>query len=594
MFDRSTKLRWRRRVRRSRQHVEGLGQQTEDGLERHLLRRMSKIYGIRRFMAAWLSLVIALAVGLVLQVRALNPYYLEPTYVPGGTYTEGVMGSFTNANPLYAAGGVDGAVSHLLFSSLLTYDASNNLVGDLATGWESDAEGMRYTVKLRDDVKWHDGQPLTADDVIFTYQTIQNPDAKSILQTSWAGIKLEKIDNFTVAFELPNTLSAFPYALTNGIVPKHLLQDTPPAQLRSIRFNTGEPVGSGPFKWDVLQVYGSTADTRQESIGMVAYEGYHRGRPKLERFVVRSFRDHGQMVQSYIDGQINAMVGAGSEVRQKPELDNSYTYNIPLTGQIMVFFKTSHQILGEQKVRQALVRATDQNKILEGLSLPVIAARAPLLKSQVGYDNNLTQLPFDQAAANKLLDEAGWAKDNNGFRAKDGVPLEFNLSAQSSTEYIYVTDALKQQWQQVGVKLEVILETEAELQTTVANHAYDSLLYGISIGNDPDVFAYWHSSQADPRAATRLNLSEYKSAAADRALAAGRTRAEPELRAAKYKPFLEAWRNDAPALALYQPSFLYITKSRVDGFNQQLMNNATERFSNAHNWMIRQELRQKQ
>ncbi len=115
------------------------------------------------------------------------------------------------------------------------------------------------------------------------------------------------------------------------------------------------------------------------------------------------------------------------------------------------------------------------------------------------------------------------------------------------------------------------------------------MLYGISLGPDPDAYAYWGSTQADERAANRVNFSEYKSTVADRALESGRTRSDPALRTVKYKPFLEAWRNDAPALALYQPRYLYVTRDTVFGFNPSVINVATDRYSNVAHWMIHQE-----
>ena len=173
------------------------------------------------------------------------------------------------------------------------------------------------------------------------------------------------------------------------------------------------------------------------------------------------------------------------------------------------------------------------------------------------------------------------------FAAKANQQLTFNLYAADTSESRYVTSALQQQWRAVGVNVHVILQADSDLQNTVAFHTYDALLYGISIGVDPDVFAYWDSSQADPRSSTWLNLSEYKSPTADEALEAGRTRFDPTLRTIKYQPFLQAWQSDAPALGLYQPRLLYITHGPVAGLDEHAINTATDRFDNVVNWEIR-------
>lgn len=587
MIDRTTKLRWRRRVRRRRRQVEDLGIQTEEHLERHFFRRLSRLGEVRRFVLSWLLLLILLIAGSVFQTLSLSHYYQKLTPVPGGSFSEGIIGSFTNANPLYATGPVDSAAAKLIFSSLFTYDQHNKLVGDLADKWSVDDRGIRYTITLKKDVHWHDGKPLTAADVVFTYQTIQNPDARSPLFSSWQGIKVEAQDDRTVVFTLPNILSSFPYALTNGIVPKHVLGSVPVGQLRSDRFNNVNPVGSGPFKWERVEVSGDTPDTREERVGLVANTAYYNDKPKLQNFIIHTYKDEKHILASFAHGELNAMVGVTTAPDTLQKQTETHEYDIPLTGEIMVFFKTSQPALSDVHVRQALVQSVNVSKVVEGLGYPAILAREPLLQDMLGFDKNLQELPFDTKQANTLLDQAGWVKDKNGIRTKDNKPLTIHLYAQSNSEYAYITGELQKAWHDIGIDVQVALQNDTDLERVVNNHEYDALLYGVSLGNDPDVFAYWHSSQADPRS-SHLNLSEYKSSVADKALEAGRTRLDPTVRAVKYKPFLEAWRSDAPALALYQPRFVYLTRGSLFNFNPNVLNVATDRYNNVSNWMIRQ------
>ena len=248
VIDRPTKLRWRRRFRQKRRQVEDLSVQAEVHLEKNFFKRLSRLVGVQRFVLGWLLLFVLLIALVISQIRGLGAYYLENTPVAGGTFTEGIIGSFTNANPLYATNPVDSSIANLVFAGLLKFNEKSELVGDLAESWTVDEPGFRYTITLKKGLVWHDGAPLTAQDVLFTYQTIQNPDARSPLYGSWQGIVVEAPDDQTVVFTLPNALSAFPNALTNGIVPKHLLVTIPIAQLRSARFNTASPIGAGPFR----------------------------------------------------------------------------------------------------------------------------------------------------------------------------------------------------------------------------------------------------------------------------------------------------------------------------------------------------------
>lgn len=520
------------------------------------------------------------------QISALSNYYKVAQPVAGGTFYEGIIGAFTNANPMYATGPVDTAVSKLVFAGLLKYDAQNTLTGDLAEKWAVDQNQLVYTVTLKPDLKWQDGHELTAQDVVFTYKTIQNPDAKSPLLSSWQGIQVEAKGKRTVVFTLPNALSAFPHSLTNGIVPSHLLASIPAAQMRATLFNTAAPVGAGPFKWNTVEL-SRESGSHEGRVGLVANDSYHNGVPALDKYVIHYFANDEDMLASFKKHELTAMSGLTTLPDNFKTDETVEQYNIPLTAQVVVFFKNSQEVLSDVKVRQALVQGVNQKDLVSGLGFPAIASREPLLQDHPGYDSSITQLPFDRAKAASLLTEAGWVPGKDGVREKAGKQLTFGLYSQSTSEYAYVTQRLQKDWEQIGVKAEVLLQPDSDLQTTVTNHNYDALLYGISLGPDPDTYAYWGSTQADQRAVNRVNFSEYKSAAADKALEGGRTRSDPSLRAVKYKPFLEAWRNDAPALVLYQPRYLYVTRDIVHGFDPTVVNIATDRYTNVNNWMIR-------
>lgn len=582
MVSRVQKLRFRRALRMRRRQVETVGQQTDQ----YVLRRLERLVRVRRFVAIWITLIVVLVIGSVLQTTALSNYYQELRPTGGGAYTEGIVGSFSNASPVYASSTADRAVSKLLFSGLLTFDKENNLSPDLAANWKADARGQVYTVTLRDDLRWHDGAPLTSDDVVFTYSVIQNPDARSPLNASFQGVTVKALDAKTVTFTLANPLASFPYSLTNGLIPKHVLQDVPMADLRTIDFNTAQPVGSGPFQWQELSIEGNDPDERQERIALSAFQNYHHGRAKLDNITIRTFQTDEQMIASYQARELDAMAGLLSYPSDVTDAEK--TYEFPQTAAMMTFFKTTSGVLADKAVRQALVRSADPAAIRKSLGYNTRSVEAPILEGQLGYDPAIVQLPPDIAAAKAQLEAAGWVLPaNSTVRQKDQQKLTFTLYAESSPEAATVTRLLQQQWAAVGASVKVELQTADAFQITLSEHSYDALLRGISIGADPDVFVYWHSSQADVLARGRLNFSEYKSPAADEALALARTRTDANIRIAKYKPFLTAWRDDAPALGLYQPRVLYITRDTVYGLEAHTVTAASDRFANVHEWMIR-------
>jgi len=584
-----TRRRWLRVFKRRQRGAVELGQQADQQIERLLIRRFDRLVSVRRFVFLWLSLFILLFFCAIVQIRALAGYYQTLQPVPGGLYNEGLVGTFTNANPLYATGEADTTVSHLIFSGLFKYDDNNNLTGGLATSWSLDSSQTHYTVHLKRNVQWQDGRPFTAADVVYTYQTIQNPVAESPLYSNWQGITVSQLDKYTVVFSLPNALSAFPYSLVNGIVPAHLLQNIPPEQLRSASFNTN-PVGTGPFTWKFVVVTGSDAASRQQRISLAAYNRYSSGRPKLDGFSVITFSDDQHMISAFQGKQLNAMSGLQQFPSQLSGDKSVQTYVTPLTSEVMGFFNNSRPMLNDVNVRRALVAGVNRSQLLASFEYPVIPANGPLLRGQLGYDSTITEAAYNLSAANQTLDQDGWVRAANGQRAKDGQPLALIMATQDTPEYTQVAQHLQSQWAKLGVKVTVRYYDGDDLQSSIiANHDYDMLLYGINIGVDPDVFAYWDSSQASVSSQGHLNLSEYKSAAADQALEAARTRADPTLRIPKYKTFLTNWVQDSPALALYQPNYLYITRGPVFGYERKADNSAVNRLNNVNDWMIRQE-----
>lgn len=578
------KLRLRRRIRHSQGQVADIGTYAEAGLDRHLFRRLSKLGNIWRFIVAWVLLLVILIGGTVLQIEHLSKYYQTLQPVPGGIYSEGIAGTFTNANPIYATSDVDNSVSRLVFAGLFTYDNDNKLVPDLARSLDVDTTGTIYTAHLKPNLTWQDGSRLTADDVIFTFHAIQNPDAQSPLAGSWQGVTVTKKDAYTVTFTLANPLASFPYSLTTGIIPAQAFAGLPASSWRSADFNSLHPIGAGPFAWDALQVKRVSDSNKQILIALKPFAAYTLGEPKLNSFVVHAFTDRNVMIDTFEAHQLSAMIPP--EWYTPDAGDNAvHTYSFVLTAASMIFFNTSSGVMADQQVRHALVQGTDASALQKLLGYPTKAVREPLLNGQVGYDPSLQQAAYDRAAARAALDKDGWLVGKDGVRYKDGKPLAISLVASDSTEHRKLVRGIKADWQRLGAQVTVLLLGNEDFQNTLAAHNYDAVLYGISIGVDPDVFVYWDSTQSDPRS-TRLNLSLYKSATADTALEAGRTRLDPALRTIKYRPFLQAWQQDAPGMGLFQPRYRYLTHQTVYGLDAKVLNSGVDRLNNVQNWQI--------
>ncbi|HET9098002.1 MAG TPA: peptide ABC transporter substrate-binding protein [Candidatus Saccharimonadales bacterium] len=577
------------RLKLSRKQVENIGTHAEDSLDKLLLRRFYRLAPVRRFVLAWVGLLILLMGGVFYENLALSDFYQQLRHIPGGIYTEGVEGTFTNANPIYATSDADRTVSSLLFSGLLKTGADGNLEGDLASNYSVDSSEKVYTVHLRSGLKWQDGVPLTSRDVVFTFKTIENPDADSPLFSSWKGIDVSAPNADTVIFKLPDVLASFPNNLTTGIIPQHLLSTVADTDLRSDEFNTVHPVGSGPFEWQALQVLnGSDPSNLETEIALRPFVGYVGGSPKLDQFTVDVFSDSNQLLSAFESKNLTAMEGVDNvpaSLFHKPGVvDNSFI----LRAADMVFFKTSSGVLADKNIRSALVQSANVPAIVKSLGYSTLQVREPLLMRQLGYNPAYAQQNFNLPAAKQLLDSDGWKVGKDGFRYKNGQSLSFMLTALNTTENQKVTNELRRQWQAAGVQLNVQLLNPTDFQSAISYHNYDALMTAVSIGTDPDVFVYWDSSQADIRSTNRLNFSEYNNPTADQALEAGRTRLDPAIRVIKYAPFLQAWQQDNPALGLYQPRLIYLTNGSVGGIGEHVINTPTDRFNNVQNWEIRE------
>ncbi len=559
--------------------------QASQQLDKHVIRRWGNVIAVRRHVMTWLLLVASIATGLFIQNRQLAAYYRQDDFVAGGSYSEGVVGDLTNINPIFAAGLVDSSLSRLVFAGLLKYDDSNRLVGDLAEGFSVDEKGTTYTVTLRKGLTWHDGKPLTSKDVVFTYKTIQHPDTRSPFNQSWQLIGVEAKDPQTVVFTLPVSLTAFPQSLTTGIIPEHILGKVEPAQLRSAPFNIKDAIGAGPFRIGEVISVGLTS----KQINLLPFADYHTDKPKLDQLSVHTYPDQDDALQGFKNGEVQAV--AGSSFIGAPDIGmvSANAMNVPLTNGVFAFFKTTSPLLSDAKLRQSLALGYDTDRLrsqtLKNTRLPL---PGPLLQSQLVYGPDLQQKAPNKEEALKLIDAAGYKLDPSGNRVKDGKQVVLNLATQNTTEYSLVANDLQKQWAELGVKVHVDLLDESELQQNyITPHNYDILLYSIGLGVDADVYAYWHSREARLGG---LNLSEYKSSNADASLEAGRTRNDPVVRVIKYKGFLQSWRDDVPAIALYQSSFDYLQTTGMKGYRPHAMVSPSDRFNNVSAWMTQQRI----
>ena len=551
---------------------------------RFVLKKLSNLTQVRQNITAWLLIVTALIGAVIIQSAWYRSSYTSESPVSGGAYAEAMVGTIDTLNPLFATNEAEYSASKLLFSSLYDYDGTGHLRKDLATGMDLNAKKDTYTVTLRDDARWHDGKKVTAEDVVFTVGLMKNPETRSPLLRSWSGVTATIVDAQTVQFKLAGPLASFSDALTFSVLPRHILGDVEPTNIRENSFGIS-PVGSGPFSFRLLQTI------QTERARKVAYlnanSNYYRGVPKLDSFEIHAYKNNSGLIEAARTRDVTSVVDINAEQAQKlPKAFESQS--IALNSGVYALFNTSDGVLKDAKVRKALQLATDTDAVRKVTSPDSNPLNLPFVSTQIeNRDLNVTKPALNQAKAKALLKQAGWRLNGDGVLAKKKVVLGLRVVLNQDADYRRAVKELERQWTDLGIKVTVLdfkasASGQGFAQSVLQPREYDVLVNELTIGADPDVFAYWHSSQAD---SSGLNFSNYSNPIADDALLSARLRSEQDLRDEKYKSFARQWLRDAPALGLYQSSARYASSTQSNSVRKSdATPSLKDRYSNILNW----------
>lgn len=511
-------------------------------------------------------------------------HFTQATPDRGGSFREGVVGEPRHINPLLSQTDADRDLAALIYSGLLKYNEEGKLVPDLVKSYEISSDELNYTVYLRENAKWHDGVPVTADDILFTTQTAQNADYGSIQRMNWQGVDTEKANDHTVVFKLKNKYAQFLNNLTIHIIPKHLWENVKPINFALSELNL-KPLGSGPYKFKKLQK-DTSGRIRQYELGV--NKDFYGKKPFIEKIQVKFYESEDEMIQAYNKNEVQNLGFISSKNLKKLKFKQRLTVQkLKMPRYFGIFFNQNQsKILSDKTVRRALNQAANKEtlvqKILDGNGIVI---HFPLLEEILEINGDVKKYDANPEAALKLLKEAGWdKKDEQGILLKKEEKLSLRLTTSTWPELVQVAETIKEQWQGVGV--EIILETlpTPELQQVIKERSYQMLLFGEILHVDPDPFSLWHSSQKrDPG----LNLALYDNKAADTLLEEARQTLNPLERAKKYDAFQKLVIEDVPAIFLYSPFYLYGQTKKIKGFGNQIISIPSDRFSNIENWHIK-------
>ncbi len=508
----------------------------------------------------------------------------------GGNFVEGIVGRPQYINPLLSsANDVDMDLAGLIFSGLMKYDSNQELAPDIAESYEVSEDNKNYTFKLKQNIKWHDGEPLNADDVVFTVQTIKNPDFQSSYLPNFENVAIKKIDDYTVTFTLTGeALSPFlKESTTFGIIPKHIWEDVSPNKSLLSEYNLN-PIGSGPFKFKEFK--------KDKRSGIIAsytlerYQEYFAGSPYIDNITFKFYDDYSELINALNKEEIDNISFIPSEEIEniKPEVKNQlFFYNLRLPRYYALFFnQPKNDLLGSKEIRQALAYGTNKQEIIEAVfGGQGVEIDSPILENFLGYNPEIKKYEYNKDKAGELLHKFGFNKINKeGIREKDGKALELTITTTNQKEFSELSDILKKQWKEIGINVKIKALDPTELQTDyLRSRNYEILLYGQLLGHDPDPYPFWHSSQRnDPG----LNLTSFKDKTADDLLETARKTNKAEERQTKYIHFQNIMAEELPALFICSPTYPYGLNKKIRGVELDFITIPSDRFTDIKNWFV--------
>jgi len=500
--------------------------------------------------------------------------------VQGGTAAIAVLADFQSFNPVTNTHLTsDDVIKHMLFTPLIQYDAELQPVPWLAERWELTDSAV--TFHLRRDVRWHDGPPVTAQDVKFTFDLAKDPAAASLLGSAYMNMvrSATVVDSFTVRFDF-----VAPHAQAlDGFwwppLPRHLLQGVAPAQLTRHAFNR-QPVGSGPFRFSEWRPGQSV--TFQANPDFSPSLG---GRPHLDRVVFRIIPEATTMVTELINGAAD-MIGytllpdQGAQIRDQRGVELRHYPSREFT-----FFAWNHTrpLFADARVRRAMTMGIDRDRIMQGLIKGFAVPSTGMIPSWSPLYTELAPLPYDPDGARTLLARAGWADgDGDGIAEKDGQPLRFVLTINSSNRlHADIAQVVQQQLRQIGADLEIRPQEFQSMLQQYKARRYDAVLANWSLDTfkvDPTPLF----SCAEARIANSANRTGYCNPRADELMEQG-------LRATDAAQAKEIWSRYSRILQEDQPvTFLYWLEDMA-GLGprpQNVQTDARSKIVNIREWWI--------
>ena len=541
------------------------------------------------------QLIIIFLTGLVVGILLLREQpvvlpFQEPEPVQGGSYTEAVIGSIQRLNPVldtYHA--ADRDIDRLIYSRLVTFDDRGLPQPDLAESWGVSADGTVYNITLKADVKWHDGQPLTSDDVLFTIEMMRAGEGvvPDDLRSFWNDVEVVIFDEQNFQFRLPEPFAPFLDYLAFGVLPRHLLGSLTFVEMVDAPFNL-QPVGSGPYKFNGLYV----EDGAILGVELVANEDYYDQPPFIEKMIFRYYADGSAAIQAYREGEVQGIGGIPVEVLPEALKETTLSiYSSRLPEMTLVLFNLqddSVPFLQESVVRRALLMGINRqymiDKVFQGQG---ILADGPIFPGTWAYNESQERVPYDPAWAIDLLraEDYNLTGVEGTVRVKDDVSMEFAMIYPDTSQHKAMAEQIQSDWAAMGVKvnLEAVPYDQLVLDR-LTNRTFQAALVDLNLARtpDPDPYPFWDSVQATGG----QNYSQWDDRMASEYLENARVTIDIAERARLYRNFQVLFARELPALPLFYPVFNYGVNEEIQGVRMGPLFDTSDRFLTIQDWYL--------
>lgn len=535
----------------------------------------------------------------------------DPTVPPPIILREGVVGVPTSITPVTMRSRADRVLVGLVFSGLVRLGPGSTYQPDLAESWTTDDTGSAWTFTIRRDAVWHDGIPVTADDVVYTVGALQSPDAAGAAAGAWADVTVETLDERTVRLMLGTPIAGALALATQPLLPSHLLADLPYADLATSEF-AQLPLGSGPFA--LLEV-GETGATLVPASGVLPPESEEPPenasaapsgdslatplpqpsaglpRPYLDELQVRFYPDEAALADAIEAGDVDVASGLSAatlaEVPADPALDR-LVYPKTTLSAVLLNLRPTHEELRNDAVRRALLGAIDRDQLVAGV-LRGNATRADALvppTSGVFDATSAGTVAYDPKAAGKALEKAGWTKKDGRWvapGAKAAYELEvISVPASANPRLAAIADSVRSSWRELGFNVTTVTLKAADLATRLREGTFTAAVVDIAEGLEPDLYPLLATSQVQ---STGSNLAGYQDPTLDPLLEAARAPGTQGERVAAWKALLAGLATRTPILPLAWIDEVMLARG-LDGVTPRLIVDTGDRYWDVLAWRL--------